>query len=182
MIEQEVVVLTGIINKVVYTSDGGYCIALLQPDKEFFEVSIKGIMDLHQGQVYTFEGVMKEDDRFGEFFQVYRYEKPKLTQKDEIINYLTSKAFEGIGKRTALKIYTAFEDKSLDVIKYEPEKLRELKIPESYVQELHSKLMTTDTLNDLYKILAKLGFSEFIIQEVYKYLTSKKIDNPIQIL
>jgi exodeoxyribonuclease V alpha subunit len=175
----EIINLSGVVNKIVYTGEGGYTIALIQPEKEFFDVSIKGVMNLHVGQIYNFEGYYKEDERFGDFFQVQRYDKPKLTDKDEIINYLTSKAFEGIGMRTALKVYNAFGSDSLDIIKNEPEKLRELKIPESYVQELHSKLSTTDVLNDLYKVLASLGFSEFIIQEIYRYFKINEIENPI---
>ena len=97
--------LKGKVTKVIYQGDGGYTIALVNFEKEFFDTSIKGVMDVEVNINYIFEGEMKDDDKFGEYFHVYKCEREKLTEKDQVLNYLTSKNFTGIGLRTATKIF-----------------------------------------------------------------------------
>ena len=171
--------LKGKVTKIIYQGDGGYTIAMVNFDKEFFTTSIKGVMDVEVNINYEFEGEMKDDDKFGEYFHVYKCEREKLTEKDQVLNYLTSKNFTGIGLRTATKIFNEFGEDTLEVIKNEPERLRDLGISEMAVQELYSKISTNDLLNDFYKELSKFGFTEFLIQEIYKYFTTHKITNPL---
>lgn len=173
--------ITGKVVKVIFEGSGNFCIAKIKIDDEYFEVTVKGIMKLVVGNIYEFDGIYKEDDSYGEFFSVTSFKRPELKNGEEIVNYLASSQFEGIGKRTALKIYKAFGEETLDIIKTNPKMLLELGINEKIVDELCEKHGTDSLLSDLYELLAKHQFSDYLIQSIYGYLEENASGNKLKV-
>ncbi len=172
-------IISGVVNKIIF-SENGFCIATIDIDGEFLPVSIKGLMEIEKEIKYDFSGEYKEEDKFGEYFQVYRYAREEIKGKEAILEYLTSKAFTGIGLRTANKIYTAFGDDAINVIKSNPDELKKIDLPEIVINELSFKISTADILNGFYEKLTPLNFSGYLINELYKYFITNKISNPLE--
>lgn len=174
--------IVGKVKKIVFEGDGNYTIAIVDAEDYFFDLTVKGVMRLAVGETFEFFGVTKSDERFGEFFNVVKYQRPDIIGGDNIINYLSSSIFSGIGKRTAKKIYDAFGEETLTVIKDNPALLLQMGISPTIVTELNEKHSQGDLLSDLYEVLAPFEYSDFLIQEIYKFLDEKISGNKIKYL
>ncbi len=177
--QQEKTQIKARVNREIYVGDGGFSIVLIQPEDTFEPISAKGIMHVEVGEEYIFSGEVKEDDRFGDYLHVYSYEKPKINSGEDIIKYLSSSKFEGVGKRSAQKIVTALGTDALDQIKNNPACLDNVNITETVKQEIITKHGKDEVLSDLYAVLVPFNLSEFIISNLYQYILQKKIANPI---
>ena len=159
-----------IVKKILYKNDSNYHIALVQLEKEFDYSTIKGYCDIQLDQSYTFKAKVEDDPKYGEFYQISYFEKIIPTKEKEIINYLSSSMFEGIGKMTALKIYNCFLEDTISILSNNPHRIDEVDVSDVVKEEIISKLKNTDLLRDLYTILIPLGLSEFLINEIYRLL------------
>lgn len=178
MINEEL--LIGEVQKILFVGDGNFTIAVIKAEDHYFDVTVKGVMHIEKGCKYEFRGQFKEDDRYGDFFAVINYNRPPIQGGEDVIAYLSSKTFTGIGKRTAKKIYDAFGEQTLDIIKENPNLLLDLGISQELVDELNDKHSSGDLLSDLYKIVKPFEFSDFLIQEIYKFLDEKIDGNKIK--
>ncbi len=144
------------VEREIFKGDGGFTIALIKPETEFEAISAKGIMEIEVGEEYIFNGELKDDDRFGEFLHVYSYERPKIESGEDIIKYLSSSKFTGVGKRSAQKIVTALGDNALEKIKIDPSCLDEVDISDAVKDEIKEKHGKDEVLSDLYQLLIPL--------------------------
>ncbi len=172
--------IRAVVKREIFLGDGGFSIILIQGEKDFEPYSAKGIMHVEVGQEYIFNGEMKEDDRFGDYLHVYSYERPKLETGEEIIKYLSSAKFEGVGKRSAQKIVAALGENALETIKSNPQALDEVEISDVVKKEIINKHGKDEVLSDLYKLLVPLNVSEYVVSGIYQYILAKKIENPIK--
>ncbi len=167
------------VEREIFKGDGGFTIALIKPETEFEAISAKGIMEIEVGEEYIFNGELKDDDRFGEFLHVYSYERPKIESGEDIIKYLSSSKFTGVGKRSAQKIVTALGDNALEKIKIDPSCLDEVDISDAVKDEIKEKHGKDEVLSDLYQLLIPLGINEYVISNIYQHILNKKMNNPI---
>lgn len=170
------------VKKIIFQSDTGYTIAKAEIADEFEQQTIKGVMQINPGENYQLTGTFQDDDKYGEFFLVKTYKRPKLAKEDEIIKYLSSGNFEGIGKRTALKIYHQFGNQAIEIIKTEPKRLEEINISDKMREELITKLQTIDLLGDLYLLLTPFGYNDYLVKEIYSFFKQRDINNEINYL
>lgn len=162
--------IKAILKKEIFNGDNGYLIASVEDIEKNEEIIIVGYISLFKNQVYTFEGELSEHPKYGEQLNVIKYTLDLPKEGEDIINFLSSKSFENIGKRTAKKIVDAFGKEAIDILKNNPEEvLSKTNIKEELVFEMHNKLNSLDGMETLYKLLNPLGFSEFYINEVYQY-------------
>ncbi|MFV0288038.1 MAG: ATP-dependent RecD-like DNA helicase [Mycoplasmatales bacterium] len=168
----------GILKKEIFAGDSGYLIAAVEDIEHDEEVLIVGYVKLLKNQLYTFSGEIKEHEKYGEQFVVTKYKLQVPEQGEEIIEFLASKSFEGIGKRTAKKIVDLYEEHTIEMLKTSPQEIIEAtNIKEALIYELHEKLNQLDGMDILYKVIAPLNFSEFYINEIFQYLQVNKITN-----
>ena len=100
--------------KNIYKSDKGYVIGLFkvrETNDEKMEdyinktVTFTGYFyDLNEDDTYIFYGDWVKHPRYGFQFQVSNYEKVKPTDKEGVVEFLSSDVFKGIGEKTAKKI------------------------------------------------------------------------------
>ena len=116
----------GIVEDIIYyNEENGYVIANIDIYNEL--ICIKGLIPfLKEGDHIRVTGVMEVHNFYGEQLNVKHAEHLKPTEKDEIYNYLSSGIIKGIGESTAGLLVSAFGERTLDVIQYEPEKLLEI--------------------------------------------------------
>ncbi len=166
----------GVLKKEIFSGDNGYLIASVEDIDTNEEVIIVGYINLFKNQVYSFEGDVVEHDKYGEQIVINKYTLEVPKDGEEIINFLSSKSFENIGKRTAKKIVDFYGEESIEVLKNKPEDvLINTNIKEHLVEELHNKLNSLDGMEILYKLLNPLGFSEFYINEIYQFIQTNNI-------
>lgn len=167
----------GRLQKKIFQGDGGYLIASILEQESEEERIIVGYVSLLPGQLYNFKTTKIEHNKYGQQYQVHNYELETPKNGEEIINFLSSSSFPNVGKRTAKKIYDTFGSETLEVIKNEPEKLIETGIKETIVEILHINLDQSSGMEELYKLLMPLGFSEYYINQIYKYTQINNILN-----
>ncbi len=166
------------VEREIFKGDGGFTIALIKAENEFESMSAKGIMEIEVGEEYYFNGEIKEDDRFGDYLHVYSYEKPEIKSGEDVIKYLSSSKFNGVGKRSAQKIVAALGENALNKIKADSSCLDEVDISDSVRNEIKEKHGKDEVLSDLYQLLIPLNVSEYVISNIYQYVLQKKISNP----
>ncbi|MBM7554665.1 ATP-dependent RecD-like DNA helicase [Thalassobacillus pellis] len=81
------------------------------------ELVVKGYFSpLEEGESYLFQGDMQHHPKFGKQYQVHFYKRVLPDTKDGLIAYLSSDLFQGIGKKTAEKIYQHLGSQAVSAI------------------------------------------------------------------
>lgn len=159
--------VTGEFRKDIFCGTNGYLVALFKvKDTDLLEYKNKTItvvgnfLENREFDTFKLYGHLVEHNKFGEQFNVIKYEKLKKEGKENIVNFLSSDLFKGIGITKAVNIYKKFKDESLDIIKNNSEKLFEVKgISIKDVNVLHDTLISYEnTYNNILK-LTDIGFS-----------------------
>lgn len=173
---------SGKVDKIVWSGDNGYKIIAVTFLGAYESEKIVGYMNVIEGQSYTFTGEEIEHPKYGTQFKVTSYEMNDVKTGDEIIDFLSSNHFKGIGMRTASKIYNHFGEETMDVLKTDPDKLEEINISSEIIQEIKSKMVGLDGIDELFKMLKPLQFSEYLITDIYQYLNLKGIKDVVKYL
>ena len=159
--------VTGEFRKDIFCGTNGYLVALFKvKDTDLLEYKNKTItvvgnfLENREFDTFKLYGHLVEHNKFGEQFNVVKYEKLKKEGKENIVNFLSSDLFKGIGITKAVNIYKKLKDESLDIIKNNSEKLFEVKgISIKDVNVLHDTLISYEnTYNNILK-LTDIGFS-----------------------
>ena len=159
--------ISGEFKKDIFCGTNGYLVALFKvKDTDLLEYKNKTItvvgnfLENREFDTFKLYGHLVEHNKFGEQFNVVKYEKLKKEGKENIVNFLSSDLFKGIGITKAVNIYKKFKDESLDIIKNNSEKLFEVKgISIKDVNVLHDTLISYEnTYNNILK-LTDIGFS-----------------------
>ena len=159
--------ISGEFKKDIFCGTNGYLVALFKvKDTDLLEYQNKTItvvgnfVENREFDSFKLYGNLVEHNKFGEQFNVIKYEKLKKEGKENIVNFLSSDLFKGIGITKAVNIYKKFKDDSLDVIKNNSEKLFEVKgISIKDVNILHDTLISYESTYSNILKLTDVGFS-----------------------
>lgn len=173
---------SGKVEKIVWSGDNGYKIIAVNFVGGYEPEKIVGYMNVIEGQTYTFCGEESEHPKYGKQFKVTSYEMDEVKSGDEIIEFLSSNHFKGIGMRTASKIYNHLGDDTMAVLKTEPDRLEEIDISPEIIAEIKNKMVGLDGIDELFKMLKPLEFSEYLITDIYQYLNLKGIKDLVKYL
>ncbi len=183
----EIIKLKSEVKKIIFESlDSGFKVAIVEIDGD--EQKITGIMpDLKTSFVYDFELQEDSHDSYGFQFRVVSYKIAEPTNREDIINFLSSGAFKGIGPVSAREIVATFGDDSLNILKNDTDRLIEVKgIGKKAIEKI--KLSVEEHLEAsevLYK-LSKMGFTLAQSNRIYsKYgedAADIVIENPYRLL
>lgn len=77
------------------------------------------------GVPYEYEGTLTKG-KYGKQLKATSWKLSVGQSEDEIVGYLSSGLFKGIGKKTAKEIYKKFGEQSIEVIQKTPDKLQEV--------------------------------------------------------
>ena len=159
--------ISGEFKKDIFCGTNGYLVALFKvKDTDLLEYKNKTItvvgnfVENREFDSFKLYGNLVEHNKFGEQFNVVKYEKLKKEGKENIVNFLSSDLFKGIGITKAVNIYKKFKDESLDIIKNNSEKLFEVKgISIKDVNVLHDTLVSYESTYSNILKLTDVGFS-----------------------
>lgn len=172
--------IKGIYKKDIFKSEKGYIIGLLkleETDNEVMSECIGKLItftgyfhELDEGDSYIFQGNDKEHPRYGLQFEVTSYEKLKPTDKDGIVEFLSSDLFPGIGKKIAVSIVGTLGELALDKILEDPSCLQLVpKLTSKKADIIYKVLLKYDESHRMIVYLTELGFSMKDALTIYNF-------------
>lgn len=185
--------IKGNYRKSIYTSENGYTIGIFKvietnsTDIDIYvdrTITFTGFFhELNEIDTYIFYGKLVEHNKYGEQFQVEKYERVLREDKNGIVEFLSSGLFKGIGEAKAKKIEKVLGKDTFKIILENPSNLILIPtITEKNANELHDKLVEYQSSYETIMYLNKIGFSTkdaMIIYNKYKEKTVEQIDKNI---
>ena len=185
--------IRGKFRKEIFSSNQGYIIGLFKVqeiDSEELEkyldktITFTGYFhELNEEDTYDFIGNLVTHEKYGEQFQVTSYKRVKPEEKNQIIEFLTSGLFKGIGEKKAKALTDALGKDTLKVILENPENLILIPgITKANIDTLHNKLKEYEKSYEIVMYLQELGFNTkdaTTIYNKYKENTKKIIEEDI---
>ena len=185
--------IKGNFKKTIYRTEKGYIVGLFKvkesegEDLEFYinhTIPFTGYFhELNEEDTYIFYGKLVEHEKYGEQFQVERYERVLPEEKDSIVEFLSSGLFKGIGDKTAENIVNCLGKDTLTIILENPSNLLLVpSITKKQITTLHSTLIEYEASYKTVLELNELGFStkdSLIIYNKYKMQTIQVIEENI---
>lgn len=99
----------------------------IDPDYPNSFVAVGGFGNVVEGQRFKLKGKWNKHIRYGWRFNMEFCEEIAPTDREGLVSYLSSGLFKGIGPVTAERIVEMFGEKTLEVIKENPEELGKVK-------------------------------------------------------
>jgi len=173
----EKVILQGVVEGIIYQNDNnGYTVAVLETKTEL--LTIVGCMPLiNETDKLRVTGMWSNHPSYGPQFKVEICERLKPDTTKELIEYLSSGMFKGIGPSKAKKLVSHFGMDVLKVIKNDPTRLSEVKgftieaglrISEDYCEIIE--------LEEVMLFLQNFGVSPVVGAKIYKEIGAGSLD------
>lgn len=135
---------------------------------------VQGTGVFSENETIKFVGNWEFNKKYSNWaFKFTDFERKKPEKKEEIIAYLQSHIFKGIGPILAQRIVDKFKEETIEIIESNPERLKEV---EGIGLRKYEKLMSTYNSGEAYKQLTKLlvgppiSLSQSVISRIYKEL------------
>lgn len=176
-------VLVGRFTYVVYKSDNYMVTKFLSEDGPITTTGPS--FDIDMSQDYELFGNYTDHPKYGFQFNYLRVEKHLSTNREQIISFLKSDSFKGVGKKAAEKIYNFFEDNTLHILKEDPKRIFEVELTD---KQYNAIIVGFESLNnpqnEIMFHLVSSGFTSIEAQRIFnrfKYATLEVSDiNPFR--
>jgi len=160
--------IEGIVKKIIFhNNENGFIVFTLSHNEENFKIT--GFSNgIYEGDFLSING---ETSYFnGESqYKIKDFIKKEPTSVNDIILYLSSSRFKGIGKKTAVNIVNQFKEKTISIIQSKPDELRGIKgVTKKIIANLHSKIIEEKKYNDLENYLSKFNISNYWIIKIFE--------------
>lgn len=171
----------GIISKVIfYNPENKYIVAAFETDDEKFTI-IGNMSYVNNDDRYRIKGSYVTHPRYGKQFKVSSYEIILADDRSEIIRYLSSSLFKGVGKKTAERIVDALGEEALTLIKDNPDCLNNIpNVTETIKKNIVGVLTSQDYDQQVLSFFMGNGISTRnlpLIQNFYKEKTLDVLQN-----
>ena len=170
--------LEGEIIEIIYKNElNSYCIAVMQTSTGD-EITIVGYLPfINVGDTLKVVGKMVEHQEYGEQFKVDTFEK-QMPQTTEVLErYLANGTIKGVGPATARKIIETFGDDTINVMKFEPSKLAQIRgISKDKAIEISDSFLENWEVWQIVGFLDKFGIGPQNAETIYKALGINAIE------
>jgi len=185
--------IKGVFKKNIYVSDKGYTIGLIKvketndEEVEYYlgkTITFTGYFDdLKVDETYIMHGTSLDHPRYGFQYDVNSYEKVMPSDKDGIIEFLSSDLFKGVGEKLATAIVEKLGNDALRKISENLEVLFDIpKLSKEKAIKIHEIIKNNSESHEDIVYLCDLGFTmkdALSIFHTYKEETIRKIENNI---
>ena len=181
--------LQGEVIEIIYKNElNSYCIAVISPNKDLIkdenipdlndELTIVGYLPfVNVGDTLKVVGKFVEHQEYGKQFKVDTFEKMMPQTTKSLERYLANCGIKGIGHATAKNIVTTFGEDTINVFKFEPEKLSQIKgITKEKAIEIANTFIENWEMWQLVGFLDKFGIGPQSAEKVYKELGANAIE------
>lgn len=169
--------LKGEIKEIIFQNEiNSYTIAVMET--EFEELTVVGYLPfITIGDSLKLEGKYVEHPEYGRQFKIETFEKIMPETLDSLERYLGNGTIKGVGPATAKRIVDYFGDETLYVLKFEPEKLGNVKgITRNKGLEIAAQFNENWELWQIVGFLEKFGIGVQNSKNVYKALGVNAIE------
>ena len=178
--------ITGEVTNIVYQNEiNSYTVAEFETDDG--DIVVVGYLPfINVGDTLKLIGKIVVHQDYGEQFKVETFEKLMPKSLSSLERYLGNGTIKGIGPATAKKIVTTFGDETIHVLKFEPERLEQIKgINEEKARTISETFVENLELWQIVGYLDKFGIGVQNAKNVYQKLgenTIQEIENNPYIL
>lgn len=169
--------LKGEVTDIIYQNDvNSYTIAVFETDEE--ETTIVGYMPfVKSGDTLKVNGRYVEHKDYGRQFKVDTFEKLMPETLGALERYLANGSIKGIGEATAKKIIKKFGQDTINIFKFEPDRLAEIKgITETKAREMAESFLENWEVWQIVGFLEKFGIGAENAKKVYDLLGINAIE------
>ncbi|MBR2786776.1 MAG: ATP-dependent RecD-like DNA helicase [Clostridia bacterium] len=169
--------LKGEIKEIIFQNEiNSYTIAVLETESE--ELTIVGYLPfITIGDSVKLEGKYVTHQEYGRQFKIETFEKIMPETLESLERYLGNGTIKGVGPATAKRIVEHFGEETLYVLKFEPEKLSNVKgITKNKGIEIATQFNENWELWQIVKFLEKFGIGVQNAKNVYKALGVNAIE------
>lgn len=169
--------LSGQLTEIIFQNEvNSYLIGILENEED--TITIVGYMPfLVEGDYIKVIGNFVTHKEYGKQFKVETFEKIMPKTLDSLEKYLSNGTIKGIGPATAKKIVATFGEDTINVFKFEPEKLTQIKgITKEKAIEMAQCFVENWELWQIVGFLDNFGISPANAKTIYKKLGTQTID------
>lgn len=162
---------------IIYQNElNSYTIAVFDTEEE--ETTIVGYLPfVKSGDTLKLEGRFVEHKDYGRQFKVDTFEKLMPQTLGALERYLANGNVKGIGEATAKKIIKTFGEDTINVFKFEPEKLAQIKgISENKAKEMSESFLENWEVWQIVGFLERFGIGAENAKKVYDLLGINAIE------
>lgn len=178
--------LKGNIDEIIFhNEDNGYTVAILETDDNIITI-VGNIPLIREGESLKVAGTKIVHPTYGEQLKVETYELIAPATLVGIERYLSSGLIPGIGPKTAERIVERFGEKSLDILQYDPERLKEIGgIGDKKIKGIAESFREQREIKDTMVFLAQYDITPALGIKIYKRYGSETIakvrENPYKL-
>lgn len=126
--------------------------------------------DYIKSKKYTLTGEFVDHPKYGFQFNYVKVDNFLPKKEDEIVNFLSSFNFSGIGKKTATRIYNYFKDDTLNILKEDPQRIFDVGLTSKQSSSIIEGFASLeDPKNESIFKLISGGFSNSESLRIYDY-------------
>ena len=169
--------IKGEVTDIIYQNEvNSYTIAVFETDEE--ETTIVGYLPfVKNGDTLKVEGKFVEHKDYGRQFKVETFEKLMPETLGALEKYLANGSIKGIGEATAKKIIKTFGEDTINVFKFEPEKLAQIKgISKSKAIEMSESFIENWEVWQIVGFLERFGIGAENAKKIYDLLGINAIE------
>lgn len=169
--------LKGEVTDIIYQNEvNSYTIAVFETDEE--ETTIVGYLPfVKSGETLKVIGRFVEHKDYGRQFKVDTFEKLMPETLGALERYLANGNIKGIGEATAKKIIKKFGEDTINIFKFEPERLSEIKgITEVKAKEMSESFIENWEVWQIVGFLERFGIGAENAKKVYDLLGVNAIE------
>lgn len=169
--------IKGEVTDIIYQNEvNSYTIAVFETDEE--ETTIVGYLPfVKSGDTLKVEGKFIEHKDYGRQFKVETFEKLMPETLGALEKYLANGSIKGIGEATAKKIIKTFGEDTINVFKFEPEKLAQIKgISKSKAIEMSESFIENWEVWQIVGFLERFGIGAENAKKIYDLLGINAIE------
>ena len=163
--------IKGEVTDIIYQNEvNSYTIAVFETEEE--ETTIVGYLPfVKSGDTLKVSGKFVEHKDYGRQFKVDTFEKLMPETLGALERYLANGNIKGIGEATAKKIIKKFGQDTINVFKFEPEKLAQIKgISETKAKEISESFIENWEVWQIVGFLERFGIGAENAKKVYDLL------------
>ena len=153
-------VIKGMIQEVIYRNDdNNYTVVLVDVNEELITATGRFPI-INEGEWVELNGKFVLNQKYGEQFAVDSVKLSPPNTTEGLVRYLSSGLIPGVGPVTALNIVNKFGEATLDIIRFNPSRLAEVRgVSKKKAEEIYQEQY--ESLKWKYKSLLEVGVDHF---------------------
>lgn len=169
--------LEGTVTDIRFRSEDSFYTVFSLDTEDGSIIAVGKIPQINVGDLIKVSGNLIYHNLYGEQIQITSYEKIMPNTTVQIEKYLASGIFPFIAKKTAKNIVDKFGIKSLDIMTYEPERLKDIQgLGKKKIQKIHDVIVKEQYSRNAFIYLQGLGIGNKLAFEIFKKYKNKTIE------